>query len=385
MKILLAPDSFKESMRASVVCAAMEKGIKAVFPEAQVISMPMSDGGDGLLDCLTIATQGRIFSTIVQGPLLTPIEAHYGCLGDQSTFVIEIAQACGLELVPKDKRNPFKTSSYGVGQLISAALDHHPKRLIIGLGGSATNDAGLGLLSALGVKFTDTQGNDLKLGGGFLGELESFDLSGLDQRLKDLEIIIACDVTNPLTGPTGASYVYGPQKGADPAMVASLDHQLKHVAQIFKNQLGIDIDRLKGAGAAGGIGSTLMAVLHANFSSGIETVMKLIDFEAALHGVDLILTGEGCIDRQSLYGKTLSGVATAAKRHQIPVIAFAGKVEGDLNLFYEYGLSRIISIVPQVFDLQKALIEGPQNCERAVEIEMHLIKTNQDNQSKLFK
>ncbi len=373
-KILLAPDSFKESMSASIVCKSMERGLRKVFPKIEVISIPMSDGGEGLLDCLVSATQGKIFKTQVTGPRQEPLVASFGLLGDQETVVIEVAQACGLSLIPMNQRNPLMTTSFGVGQLILAALDVHPKRMIIGLGGSATNDAGLGMLSALGVEFYDAHGEGLKLGGAYLDQLNTFDLKKLDHRLRKLEIIVACDVTNPLTGPQGASYVYGPQKGADPKMVELLDHHLKHVAHIFKNQLGIEIDTIKGAGAAGGMGSTLMTILEAKLSSGIETVMNLINFDDALKDVSLVLTGEGCIDPQSAYGKTISGVVRAASKKNIPVFAFAGKIEGDLNPLFEMGMSEVIGIVPHVCELQQALDEGPQNMELAVEKTMQRLK-----------
>ncbi len=382
LKILLAPDSFKESMSASIVCTSMEKGLRKVFPEVKVISIPMSDGGEGLLECLISATQGQIFTVQVTGPLQEPIVASFGVMGDQETVVIEVAQACGLSLVPLSQRNPLKTTSFGVGQLIMAALEVQPKRMIIGLGGSATNDAGLGMLSALGVKFYNDRGEDLKLGGAYLNQLVFFNLTGLDQRLSKLDITIACDVSNPLTGPFGASYVYGPQKGADPKMVELLDHQLKHVAQVFKNQLGVDIDAIKGAGAAGGMGSTLMAILHATLSPGIETVMELVDFEAALKDVSLVLTGEGCIDSQSAYGKTISGVALSAQKRNIPVFAFAGKIEGDISPLFEMGIHDVIGIVARTCPLQQALNEGPINIELVVEKTMRLLKESRSYQIK---
>jgi glycerate 2-kinase len=374
MKILLAPDSFKESMSASVACQSMENGIRKIFPEALIVKMPMSDGGEGLLDSLVVATNGQIHTVSVMGPLREQVQAKYGLLADHETAVIEIAQACGLHLVPKALRNPFATTSYGVGQLILASLEHQPKRLIIGLGGSATNDGGAGMLSALGVQFTDTQGRDLRLGGGFLNQLASIDLSKLDPRLANLDITVACDVMNPLTGSKGASLVYGPQKGADLLMVEILDKNLKHYASVLKKTINKEIDAVQGAGAAGGIGAALLGVLNGKLTSGISTVIQLTDFEKALEDTNLVLTGEGSIDDQTPYGKAVVGIAKAAKRHKVPVIAYAGRVSGDLEPLYRGGITSIITIMPDVMPLGEALRNGPQHLEAAVENTMRILQ-----------
>jgi glycerate kinase len=373
MKILLAPDSFKESMSASEVCQSMEKGIRKVFPDALIVSMPMSDGGEGLLTSLVEATNGTIYTTTVTGPLREQVTASYGLLGDKETAIIEVAQACGLQLVPKESRNPFATSSYGVGQLILAALKLKPKRLIIGLGGSSTNDGGAGMLSALGVKFIDTIGHELRLGGGFLNQLASVDVSGLDSRLMGLEIVVACDVMNPLTGSKGASVVFGPQKGADLLMVEILDKNLKHYASVMKKTLNKEIDSVQGAGAAGGIGAALMAVLNAKLTSGINTVIQLTKFETQLGDASLVLTGEGSIDEQTSFGKTVLGIAKAAKRKKVPVIAFSGRISGNLEGLYKAGVTSAVSIIPRVCSLNEALSEGPNNIEIAVENTMRLL------------
>jgi len=374
MKILLAPDSFKESMSASVACQSMENGIRKVFPDALIVKMPMSDGGEGLLDSLVESTGGQIYTVSVMGPLREHVQAKYGLLGDHETAVIEIAQACGLQLVPKELRNPFATTSYGVGQLILASLEHHPKRLIIGLGGSATNDGGAGMLSALGVQLTDTMGRDLRLGGGFLNQLATIDLTKLDPRLKNIEITVACDVMNPLTGSRGASLVYGPQKGADLLMVEILDKNLKHYASILKKTINKEIDAVQGAGAAGGIGAALLGVLNGKLTSGISTVIQLTDFEKALDGANLVLTGEGSIDEQTLYGKAVSGIAKASKRHKVPVIAYTGNISGSMEPLYHGGITSVICIVSGVVPLNVALLNGPQNLEIAVENTMRLLQ-----------
>lgn len=353
----------------------MEIGIRRVFPDALIVKMPMSDGGEGLLDALIESTGGELHSVTVMGPLREQVTARYGFLGDHETAVVEIAQACGLQLVPKELRNPFATTSYGVGQVILAALEHGPKRLIIGLGGSATNDGGAGMLSALGVKFTDTLGHELRLGGGFLNQLASIDASGLDPRLKMVEIIVACDVMNPMTGSKGASVVYGPQKGADLLMVEILDKNLKHYASVLKKTLNKDVDAVPGAGAAGGIGAALMGVLNAKLTSGISTVIQLTQFEDALNDASLVLTGEGSIDEQTAYGKTVSGIAKISKRHKVPVIAYAGRINGDLEGLYRSGITSVLSIVPGAMSLNEALIEGPRHIENAVENTMRILQT----------
>ncbi len=374
MKIICAPDSFKESMSASIVCQSMEKGIRKVFPDAEIIHCPMSDGGEGLLSSLVQSTNGCIYSTMVMGPLREQVQASYGLLGDQETAVVEIAQACGLHLVPKALRNPFTTTSYGVGQLIKAALDLHPKRLIIGLGGSSTNDGGAGMLSALGVKFTDKNQQELRLGGGFLNQLATVDISNIDPRIKDVELTIACDVMNPLTGSKGASVVYGPQKGADLLMIEILDKNLKHYASILKKTLKKEIDSIPGAGAAGGLGAAFIGVLNAQLSSGINTVLQLTQFEDQLKGASLVLTGEGSVDEQTSYGKTIIGIAKKAKQHKVPVIVFAGKISGDLNPLYKNGVSSVIGIVPGIFSLEEAMADGPRNIEVAVENTMRILQ-----------
>jgi len=374
MKILLAPDSFKESMSATVVCQSMENGIRKVFPDALIVKMPMSDGGEGLLDALIESTGGVLHTVSVMGPLREHVSAKFGLSGDHDTAIIEIAQACGLQLVPKELRNPFATTSYGVGQLILAALELKPKRLIIGLGGSATNDGGAGMLSALGVKFTDTIGHELRLGGGFLNQLASIDVSGLDSRLNDVEITVACDVMNPMTGSKGASLVYGPQKGADLLMVEILDKNLKHYASVLRKTLNKEVESVPGAGAAGGIGAAMLGVLNAKLTSGIATVIQLTQLEDALKDASLVLTGEGSIDEQTAYGKTISGIAKLAKRHKVPVIAYAGRISGDLDGLYHNGITSVLSIVPGAMSLSEALIEGPKHIETAVESTMRILQ-----------
>ena len=378
MKFVLAPDSFKESMSAKTVCVAMEEGIKAVFKDAECIHVPMADGGEGTTHALVESTNGTLYKTMVCGPLGERIEGEYGILGDQKTAIIEVAEACGLHLVSRDKRNPLQTTTYGVGELIRAALSHDINRIIIGLGGSSTNDGGIGMLQALGVKLMNKDQQDLGYGGGALADLASIDCKNLDSRLANVEIIVACDVSNPLTGNTGASAVYGPQKGATPEMVAVLDANLVHYAAVVKTQLGVEIDEVKGAGAAGGIGAALIGFCQAKLQKGIDIVVQYSDLEAKLQGATYVLTGEGGIDYQTQYGKTPIGVSLVAKKYNIPVIALAGKVGEGIETLYPLGISSVIGILPGVVTLDEALADGEKNVTKTTENLMRLIQVAQN-------
>lgn len=355
MQIILAPDSFKGSLTAGEASAAMARGVKKVFPEARAIEMPLSDGGEGLLPVLTGATGGSISSLVVTGPTGKPVESSWGLLGDKKTAVIEMAAASGLMLVDKNEMNPLHTTTFGTGELIKKALDYGCSRLIIGVGGSATNDGGSGMAEALGVKFFDKASDRLPSGGGSLEQLERIDITGLDQRLSAVEVIVACDVDNLLTGPDGAAHVYGPQKGASPEMVEVLDRSLKHYAEIIKKQLGKDIAAVPGSGAAGGLGAGLMVFLDARLSSGIELVMDTVDIDRHLPSTDLVITGEGNLDAQSVYGKVPVGVARRAGKYGIPVIALVGNVTAQRDRLYKEGLAAIFSITPGPVTLSESM------------------------------
>lgn len=345
MKIIVAPDSFKGSLSASQVCWAIKKGIYRVIKDAQVIELPMADGGEGTMENLVCSTKGQKISVKVKDPLGRIIDAEYGVLGDRETVVIETAQASGLTLLKDHERNPLYTSSYGTGQLIKHALNKGYRKFIIGLGGSATNDGGMGMLKALGIKFYDESGQLLNEGGGYLTNLAYYDDSTFDPRIKESSFIIASDVTNPLCGPQGASMVYGPQKGATSEMIKILDKGLSNLAKVIYQQKGIDVRNIPGAGAAGGMGATFIAFFNATLRSGIDIVMEKIQFSQKLREGDLVITGEGKLDQQTLSGKVIVGVSRLAKKLQIPVIALCGTVKLDGEILDELGITAAFSIV----------------------------------------
>jgi glycerate kinase len=364
---LLAPDSFKESMTAKDVCLAMEKGLRKIYPNARYVHVPMADGGEGTMQSLVDATGGALYEKEVIGPLGSPVMASYGILGDGRTAVIEMAAASGIHLVSKEQRNPLLTTSYGTGQLILACLEHGVTSIIVGLGGSATNDGGAGMAEALGAAFLDASGTAIKRGGGYLGELEAIDVSGLDKRLKEVDIIVACDVANPLCGEQGASHVFGSQKGAAPETVGLLDANLAHYAGIAKQQLHRDVVDVPGAGAAGGLGAGLLIFTEASLQRGIDIVIQYSGLREKLAQADVVFTGEGGIDFQTKFGKTPHGIARAAKEAGKPVIAIAGYVGEGIDSLYGEGIDAVFGIVPGAADLERLLREGPRNVERTME------------------
>ncbi|MEH7084079.1 glycerate kinase [Neobacillus drentensis] len=374
MKFVLAPDSFKESMTAKKAALAMEKGVKAVFPHAECVIVPMADGGEGTVESLVSMTNGEIIKTEVIGPLGEKVIAEYGLLGEGQTAVIEMASASGLELIKPKERNPLLTTTYGTGQLIKHALDKGVRRFLIGIGGSATNDGGAGMLQALGVSFKDQDGNELPFGGGALHRLHSIDMSGLDERIKTVQMDVACDVTNPLIGDNGASAIFGPQKGATPEMVSTLDQNLAHFAEVIKKQLGEDIAHLDGAGAAGGLGAGLLAFLNAQLKKGIDLVIEYTGLEEQVKEADYVFTGEGSIDGQTLFGKTPYGVAAIAEKYSVPVIAFAGRIGNGVESLYDNGFTAIIGILKGVTTLEEALECGEENLAFAAENVCRVLK-----------
>lgn len=364
---VLAPDSFKESMTAKEVCMAMEKGLRKVYPTAGYIHVPMADGGEGTVQSLVDASGGTIHHKEVSGPLGQTVAAAYGILGDDATAVIEMASASGLHLVNQQTRNPLCTTTYGTGELIQACLDQGIRKIIIGIGGSATNDGGTGMAEALGAKFLDAEGNALERGGGALDHLARIDVSNLDERLREVQFIVACDVTNPLCGAHGASQVFGPQKGATPEMVQRLDANLSHYADVVKQQLHMDVRDIPGAGAAGGLGAGLLIFTQAVLRKGIEIVIEYTELRDKLAEADIVFTGEGGIDFQTKFGKTPYGVARAAKEAGKPVIAIAGYIGEGIETLYAEGIDAVFGIVPGASDLEKLLKEGPDNVERTTE------------------
>jgi glycerate 2-kinase len=342
MKIVIAPDSFKGSLTAIEVSDALEKGVKEVFPEAKVEKIPMADGGEGTVQCLVNATRGEIYEKEVIGPLGEPVIASFGILGDQNTAVLEMASASGLPLVPPEKKNPLITTTFGTGQLIKAALDHGCRKMIIGIGGSATNDGGAGMVQALGVRLLNEAGKDIGYGGTQLSQLNRIDVSEMDRRIKKTKILVASDVQNPLCGPTGASRIYGPQKGATEEMITTLDYALSHFAQIIKQDLGKDISDIPGAGAAGGLGAGLMAFLDAELKPGIDIVINNVHLEEIVQDADLVITGEGEINGSTIYGKTPIGVARVAKKYQIPVVSISALIDESGLLVKQHGIDYLI-------------------------------------------
>lgn len=374
MKFVLAPDSFKESMTSLEACNAMEKAIKKVIPDAECIKVPMADGGEGTVEALVNGTNGKIEKVTVHDPLGRKIEAEYGILGNGKTAVIEMAKASGIELIKREERNPLITTTYGTGEIIKHAIEKGVSHILIGIGGSATNDGGAGMLQALGVKLLDKQGKEISYGGGFLSEIEKIDTSNIHKGLENVTIEVACDVTNPFVGENGASYIFGPQKGATPDMVKELDNNLYYFAEKIKEFNGKDIAYISGAGAAGGLGGALLAFLNGELKPGIELVIKYTNLEDKIKGSDYVFTGEGAIDSQTIFGKTPYGVAKVAKIHKVFTIVFAGKVdEGSENLYNE-GIKAIFSIMRGVESLDDALKNGVENLEKTVENVVRIIK-----------
>jgi glycerate kinase len=372
MKILIAPDSFKGTNSSIRVIGRIEAGIKKVVPDAEIVRIPIADGGEGTVEALVLGAGGEYFTERVTGPMGEPVDAVYGVLANGAA-VIEMAASSGLPLVPEGKRNPLAATTYGVGQLIKAALDRGCKRIVIGLGGSATNDCGVGMAQSLGVSFKDASGKELAHGGGPLAGLATVDIGGLDPRLKDVEITIASDVSNPLCGLTGASRIFGPQKGADENMVLQLDKNLAHVAETVKAQLGVDLAEQPGAGAAGGLGYAMLAFCGARMKPGIETVRDAVDLDKHLPACDLVITGEGKIDGQSAFGKVPVGVAGRVKKYGLPVLAIVGDIGDGAEAVYAYGVDSIMSSVNKAMPLSEALSRGGELLEEAAERAMRMI------------
>lgn len=365
MKIIIAPDSYKESLSAEEVANQIEAGFREVFPDAEYVKLPMADGGEGTVAALVATTHGRIVKKTVTGPLGQPVEAFYGLTGDGQTAIIEMAAASGLEIVPIEQRNPLITTTYGTGELVRDALDAGVRHIIFGIGGSATNDGGVGMVQALGGRFLDSNGQEIGLGGGTLNQLDRIDISQLDTRLAQCGIEVACDVNNPLVGPKGASAVFGPQKGATPEMIKQLDANLAHYCELIKRDLGIDICDTPGAGAGGGMGAAMLAFLKADLRPGIEIVVKAAGLEQAMKGADLVVTGEGRIDSQTIHGKTPIGVARAAKRFNIPVIGIAGGLSADVSVVHDHGIDAVFSVLYKICSLQEALGNAADNVRLA--------------------
>lgn len=375
MKIVICPDSFKGSLSSIEAAEAIARGVllAANSKPVEIVSIPIADGGEGTVDALTSATGGEVKHIRANDPLMRQIDSFYGVVGDGSTAVIEMAAASGLVLLSDDERNPLVTTTHGTGELLSAAVDAGVTKIVIGIGGSATNDGGSGAMRALGARFLDKHGNELAQGGAALAGLAHIDMSGFKFPLGRVSVEVACDVSNPLTGPMGASAVYGPQKGATPEMVAQLDSALANFADVIKRDLGKDIDKMPGAGAAGGLGAGLAAFLDARLRSGIDMVLGAARFDEAIAGADLIITGEGRIDEQTAYGKTIGGILKRTKKPGVPVVAIAGAVQGDVRALFDAGLVAAFSIAP-----------GPVTLDYAMQNAAYLIEQTAANVARLF-
>ncbi|WP_122677634.1 glycerate kinase [Pseudomonas viridiflava] len=360
MKIVIAPDSFKDSLSAQAVADAIASGLAEVWPDAELVKCPMADGGEGTVEAVLDACEGQWMSAQVSGPLGDSVSAQWGWLAQSRTAIIEMAMASGLQLLTLKQRDACLTSTEGTGQLISAALDAGAQRVILAIGGSATNDGGSGMLSALGARFLDRDDQPLPRGGRALAELARIDLSDLDPRLANVRVEIAADVDNPLCGPTGASHIFGPQKGASPDQVLALDAALGHFADYSARTLGRDLRDSPGSGAAGGMGFAAKAYLNASFRAGVEVVADLTGLEQALVGADLVITGEGRFDAQTLRGKTPLGVARVAQRKHVPVIVLAGTLGEGYEQLYQHGISAAFALTSGPMDLEQACREAPR-------------------------
>jgi len=355
MKILICPDSFKESLSSIEVCDCIERGLKKANSKFKIEKIPLADGGEGTVKALVLATEGRSLKCRVRGPLGRKIWAGYGILGDGKTAIIEMAAASGLALVPLKRRNPLLTTTYGTGEIIANALNRGCRRIIIGIGGSATVDGGCGMAQALGAKLLDGKGKEVGFGGGEIGKIEKIDLKFMDKRVRGTKFIIASDVRNPLLGPRGAARVYGPQKGATPKMVERLERGLSHLAKVIRKELSISVENLPGAGAAGGLGAGLYAFLGAKMENGAELVMKIAGLDERIKKADMVITGEGQLDRQTLYGKAIMGVVKMARKYRVPVVCIAGSIMPETKDLYRLGVKGLFSTTTMPMSLQQAM------------------------------
>jgi glycerate kinase len=357
MKIVIAPQGFKGSLTALQIARSIEKGVKQVFPNSETVLVPAADGGDGTLQALVDSSDGTVETQTVTDPLGRPVEATWGAMGDGDTAVIEMAGASGLALLALDELDPLITTTYGTGELFTAALDAGYRRFIVGIGGSATNDAGAGLAQALGIKLLDADDNELPRGGAALADIDHVDMSGFDERLRGVDVTVACDVNNPLCGDDGASAVFGPQKGATPEMIKQLDSALSRFADVVEHDLDVQVRLLPGAGAAGGLGAGLMAFMGARLAAGVDIVLDAVGLDAALEGADLVITGEGQIDHSSIFNKTPVGVAERAKKRGIPVVAIAGGLGAGYRETHDKGLDATFTLVSGPMTLDDAMAD----------------------------
>lgn len=354
MRLLFASDSFKGTLSSEQIIRLLTTSANRIFPGCETLGVPIADGGEGTVDAVIAVTKGEMREIPVHGPLMEKTKASYGVFHDDSA-IIEMAAASGLPMVPVEKRNPLHTTTYGTGELIKDALDAGYRKLSIAIGGSATNDGGMGAMRALGVRFLDADGKELMGFGADLAKVVDIDVSGIHPAIAGAEITVMCDVNNPLTGPDGATYTFGKQKGGTPAILDELEAGMKQYASVILEKLGKDVDKIAGAGAAGGLGAALCVFLHAELKSGIETVLDLIDFDTLLDGTDLVVTGEGRIDWQSAFGKVPSGVGMRCKNKSVPAVAIVGGMGDGAEKIYEFGVESIIPTINGAMDISEAL------------------------------
>lgn len=374
MKVVIAPQSFKGSISALDAARAMVEGVLRVVPDAETVLVPVADGGDGTLETLVDATGGEVRTTTVTGPIGKPVTAAWGALGDGQTAVVEMARTSGLALLSLAERDPLHATTFGLGEVLREALDAGFRSFIVGIGGSATNDGGAGMAQALGVRLLDEAGNDLAPGGAALAGLRRIDMSGLDERALEARFSVACDVSNPLTGPEGASAVYGPQKGATPDLVEQLDAALKNLAEVVERDIGTSIEAVPGSGAAGGLGGGMMAFLGGSLRAGVDIVLDHVGLDEKLEGADLVITGEGQIDFQTVYNKAPIGVARRAKRRGIPVLAVCGSLGRGFEDVHAEGIDAVVSILPAPMTLDEASARAGELIADAVAEAMRSMK-----------
>ena len=363
MKIVIAPQAFKGSISAMEVSKAIQEGVINVFPDSEIILCPVADGGDGTLETLVESTGGSINETTVTGPIGSPVRALWGAMGDQKTAVIEMARTSGLALLTLDERDPLNATTFGLGEIILSALDAGFRDFIIGIGGSATNDAGAGMAQALGIRLLDKTNTEISVGGAALQNLRTIDISKLDNRILNSDFQVACDVNNPLTGPEGAAAIYGPQKGASKQQIDILDKALSNLSSIIKKDIGKEVSEIPGAGAAGGLGAGIMAFMDGNLRTGVDIVLDKVGLDSLLDSADLVITGEGGLDFQTVYDKAPIGVAKMAQKKQIPTIAISGMLGKDFHVVHAHGIEAAVS-----------LTNGPMSLEEASDNAYNLIK-----------
>ena len=374
LKVVAAPQTFKGSISALNAAEAISIGVKNIYPSAEVFLCPVADGGDGTLETLVEVSNGNIVECVVEGPTGTPVEAQWGAMGDEQTAVIEMARTSGLALLDLNERDPLNASTYGLGEAILSALDQNYRKFIIGIGGSATNDGGAGMAQAVGISLKDEFGKEIPRGGAALSKLHSIDTAGIDPRIKQSEFMVACDVNNPLTGPEGASAVYGPQKGATPEMITQLDEALKNFAETILRDLGEEVEHISGAGAAGGLGAGMMAFMGGTLKPGVDIVLDTVGLADKLKGTDIVITGEGGIDFQTVYDKAPIGVAKLAKNLGIPTIALAGLVGKDFQVVHREGIESVFSIVNGPMTLENASSNAHRLIVESTEQVMRLLR-----------